>query len=391
MAIRKIVARSIGVDVITAEDLADNSITAAEITNGAVTADKLASNSVTTAKITDANVTTGKLATDLVVTHALGSASTPSITFTGDTNTGIFSPAADTIAFAEGGVESMRIDSDGDVGIGATSISRKLQISQSNATTYTGDFDAAPNQLYIVNTNTTTNAYTGLQMDVGSNSQTAISAIRTGDGEVAMAFGTRVAGVRAERMRIDASGNVGIGTDSPTQKLSIAGNITLTQGINRRLDIGSASNYTYSVMMSGDDFQIREAVDDNKVRLRIKYSATASLAGQLQLPIDGGATLYNAYTCRAWVSFNGTGTVAIRGSGNVSSITDLNTGSYRVNFITSMPNANYAVALASEAGGGSGNKGPYLSNPLTGSVQVFIYDSGGALVDAVPVNVAIFL
>ena len=54
------------------------------------------------------------------VPFALGSASSPSITFTGDTNTGIFSPGADTIAFAEGGVESMRIDSSGQVGINRT-------------------------------------------------------------------------------------------------------------------------------------------------------------------------------------------------------------------------------------------------------------------------------
>ena len=48
------------------------------------------------------------------------------------------------------------------------------------------------------------------------------------------------------------------------------------------------------------------------------------------------------YACRAWVNFNGTGTVAIRASGNVSSITDNGTGNYRVNFTTAMPDANYA-------------------------------------------------
>ena len=49
------------------------------------------------------------------------------------------------------------------------------------------------------------------------------------------------------------------------------------------------------------------------------------------------------YACRAWVNFNGTGTVAIRASGNVSSITDGGTGDYTVNFTTAMPDANYSV------------------------------------------------
>ena len=50
------------------------------------------------------------------------------------------------------------------------------------------------------------------------------------------------------------------------------------------------------------------------------------------------------YACRAWVNFNGTGTVAIRASGNVSSITDNDTGDYTINFTTAMPDANYSVA-----------------------------------------------
>ena len=50
------------------------------------------------------------------------------------------------------------------------------------------------------------------------------------------------------------------------------------------------------------------------------------------------------YMCRAWVNFNGTGTVAILASGNVSSITDLGVGYYRINFTTAMPSANYSVS-----------------------------------------------
>ena len=59
--------------------------------------------------------------------------------------------------------------------------------------------------------------------------------------------------------------------------------------------------------------------------------------------ISGTAPLY---MCRAWVNFNGVGTVAIRASGNVSSITDNGTGDYTVNFTTAMPDANYTTALA---------------------------------------------
>jgi hypothetical protein len=51
----------------------------------------------------------------------------------------------------------------------------------------------------------------------------------------------------------------------------------------------------------------------------------------------------NSNTCRAWVNFNGTGTVAIRGSFNVSSITDNGTGDYTVNFTASLPDGNYAL------------------------------------------------
>jgi hypothetical protein len=58
---------------------------------------------------------------------------------------------------------------------------------------------------------------------------------------------------------------------------------------------------------------------------------------------SGYGSVATAYGCRAWVNFNGTGTVAIRGSGNVSSISDNNTGNYTVNFSTAMSDANYSV------------------------------------------------
>ena len=61
------------------------------------------------------------------------------------------------------------------------------------------------------------------------------------------------------------------------------------------------------------------------------------------------------YTAKAWVNFNGTGTVAIRAAGNVSSITDNGTGDYTVNFTVAMTNANYACNLTTDCGAGGAN------------------------------------
>ena len=60
------------------------------------------------------------------------------------------------------------------------------------------------------------------------------------------------------------------------------------------------------------------------------------------------------YACRAWVNFNGTGTVSIRGSGNVTDITDEGTGLFTVNFTTAMENINYSVFVESSEGGSGG-------------------------------------
>jgi hypothetical protein len=70
---------------------------------------------------------------DTIIVPA-GTVSLPAITTTGDTNTGIFFPAADTIGFAEGGAEAMRIDSSGKVGIGTTTPDSRLEVLDSSAT-----------------------------------------------------------------------------------------------------------------------------------------------------------------------------------------------------------------------------------------------------------------
>ena len=71
------------------------------------------------------------------------------------------------------------------------------------------------------------------------------------------------------------------------------------------------------------------------------------------------------FVCRAWVNFNGAGTVAIRESGNVSSITDNGTGLYTINFTVSMPDANYSLA----GGGGRTGAGVSVSETSTSPVR----------------------
>lgn len=100
------------------------------------------------------------------------------------------------------------------------------------------------------------------------------------------------------------------------------------------------------------------------------------------------------YACRAWVNFNGTGTVAIRASGNVSSITDNGTGDYTVNFTTALPDANFAaLATATFLVGVTNSVNAIAREHATTSVRVVTNQVDGAAnvsVDNSQVSVAIF-
>ena len=102
---------------------------------------------------------------------------------------------------------------------------------------------------------------------------------------------------------------------------------------------------------------------------------------------------------KAWVNFNGTGTVAIRASGNVSSITDNGTGDYTVNFTTAMADTNYAFSFGAGSGNGrtmvlyngTFNTTDSSSAKAVGSIRVaFLELSAGGTADNTQISVAVF-
>jgi hypothetical protein len=119
---------------------------------------------------------------------------------------------------------------------------------------------------------------------------------------------------------------------------------------------------------------------------------TASLDSALVAPTATALTTASgsapSYSARAWVNFNGTGTVAIRASGNVSSITDNNVGLYTANFTTAMPDANYAFS-----GGVGDNSNTFLgqNGTLTSSaIQFYVRNTSNTPTDEETVTLAIF-
>lgn len=201
-----------------------------------------------------------------------GSAGTPAVQGS-DTNTGVFFPAADTIAFSEGGTEAMRINSD-------SQIVHVAGTASLPSVTFTGDLN------------------------------------------------TGIYSPGADRIGF-AEGGVQVG------------------------EFDASSNFLFN---------------------------------------SGYGSVAIAYGCRAWVNFNGTGTVAIRASGNVTSITDNGTGDYTVNFTNAMPDVNFSIVGTIGASAATG----WLTDTSAGNarststVRINTLSSAPALQDTAFVNVAIF-
>jgi hypothetical protein len=262
---------------------------------------------------------------------------------------GFYLPTTNNLAFTTASTERMRIDSAGNVGIGTTSPttfkSAKLAIRNS----------ASSGESVLAIINNSSNVYEGAGILLGSTA---------------------------------ASTNYGAtwlyhtyNTNSPTNNTSYAFNISQR-----------ATDGTYVSNIWNVDYQnsVTSWYRPNTSALQMQLDASNNL-----LFNSGYGSAAVAYGCRAWVNFNGTGTVAIRGSGNVTSITDNGVGNYTINFTTAMPDVNYSVS-------------GYCTNPssralvfgdvntyATGSLRInsaYISGTNGEAtsVDATYVNISIF-
>ena len=359
------------------------------------------------------SISTTATTSTLAVVHPLGAVGTPSVTFTGDLNTGVYSSGADALDFATGGTRRVGIASTGDV------------------TVYGG--------------NVTLNAQSDLRFaDSDSSNWVAFQAPATVASNVTWTLPS-TDGTSGQLLSTNGSGTLSWATDSGGAKIEVG---------NTKAEVtDTGSNGQFSVTTEGNE------------RLRVASDGAVSIV------VPGGTTLYPSFACRAWVNFDGTAntslsgtysqsgttvtvtatshghivgnaiyaditsgtgvdgtyTVAtvtdantftytagtslttsgnvtlrrstIRGSGNVSSITDNGTGDYTVNFASAMPDANYSVLGACSPSYGSNRTGSVVTStdstptevaPTTSAVRVLTVLQTAFAFDSKYVSVSIF-
>jgi hypothetical protein len=323
---------------------------------------------------------------------------------------------ATTADAASSPTERMRIDSSGRVGISSTTLIERLHVNGGVRL----DVD---NQGLYFNSSTTSINGNGTSSFITFNTSNAEKARLDSSGRLLVGTSTaqQVTGGDSPFIQVQ-------GTDASSSSLSVIRHAANSAGswISLGKSRGSAAGAA-TVVLSGDTLgtiafvgadgtdlntigaQIRAEVDgtpgSNDLPSRLTFSTTADAAsspterfrissdGSFSSVIPGGSTLYPRFGCRAWVNFNGTGTVAIRASGNVSSITDNGVGDYTVNFTTAMVDANYA-AVGMNSSTGSPNRAVAQAldtTPVAGSVRIKSFStSSNVLADEVNILVAVF-
>jgi hypothetical protein len=267
--------------------------------------------------------------------------------------------------------------------------------------------------------------------EIGASIEAVTTDVTAGSEDFDLRFYTMAAGVTAaERMRLTSTTRLGIGTTSPAVTLHATSTTATTNAVTQVLRVDSQSSGTPANGIGvGIEFATETSAGNTEIGATIEAITTDVTAGSEDFDLSfktmaagaaaaermrvtstgnfqfnsGYGSVATAYGCRAWVNFNGTGTVAIRADGGVSSITDNGTGDYTVNFDNAMPDTNYSTVFGgavtwNQTNGDQGwanlrsNNGG-TSPQQTGSVRIWCsskISSIGAAVDNEQINVAIF-
>jgi hypothetical protein len=249
--------------------------TAGKVSNSATTADSANTASAIVARDASGNFTAGTITAALTgaassnvlktgdtMTGALvvplASAATPSLTFTGDLNTGVFSPGADQVAISTNGTGRLFVDASGNVSIATATSDAKFRVF---GNTKIGEGVASPTGKLLVNTISGQAASIQLFQD-GVESWIIQNPASSAD----LSFGNS----GTERMRLDSSGRLGLGTTSPAQALDVNGNVQISGSTPRLL-----------ANMSGTQssrFAIQNSTTNGNTRLYLYTNGTGNIS-----------------------------------------------------------------------------------------------------------------
>ena len=289
------------------------------------------------------------------VLFSAGTATVPSISFTGDLNTGIYSPGADQVAISTNGTGRLFVDSAGNVGIGRTALTGQAIAAQGAKGITSLTSSTGTNGVYHYFQNTGGTFYLGLDSSTGSDFGATYAGAIYHYGNYPIVFGTN----GTERMRLDSSGRLGLGTSGPLYKLQIEGSSsTVYSGSARNTLLGVYNPDTTSGAYAG-------------IELQVAGAGNASLANISAIDAGSGSTdvaigVRNSNTFEEKVRIKSSGAVGIGVTGPATAIDCLGTLRLR-------NNSSSAVQFYTEAGGAEGH---ILYDQANNNLEITNFNSG---------------